>query len=75
MALASPKAAAKVAFTQKITPKIIQSSVSVAITDVSLDVSSGWRDLNQKRVDELKQAFLDGEYGLNVFAEAVPDPA
>jgi len=48
------------------TPKVLEESRLIAIEDVCLGEDSGWRRVDPKRVSDLKQRFLDGEYGRNV---------
>ena len=41
-------------------------SLKVRLCEVSVGADSGWRSLDRNRVDELKAAFLQGEYGQNL---------
>lgn len=49
-------------------PKVVQHSQRVHVSKVSLNPEvSGWRDLDEERVQELLQAFDAGQYGQNLF--------
>ena len=47
-------------------PKVVVASMTVAIEDVSLAEDSGWREIDQARVAELRQSFEGGQYGMNL---------
>ena len=56
---ATPKKGAK----QSCAPKTTCPSTFVQIDEISLEEDSGWRPIDPRRVQELKDAFLRGEYG------------
>ncbi len=47
-------------------PKVVSDGVLVALSEISTSRQSGWMDVDQVRVDELKASFLRGEYGQNL---------
>jgi len=47
-------------------PKVTQEAVLVLVQDVCTLAESGWRPLGDQRVQELKETFLAGYYGLNI---------
>jgi len=59
--LASPKQT-----TRAFAPKEIRDSETVKIGEVSTESDSGWRDEDPKRIDQLVETFLAGDYGLNI---------
>ena len=66
MATSKAKSMAKAAFEQKVVPIVVAQSYSIRLEDVSVGDMSGWRETDAKRVCDLKDLFLGGEYGLNI---------
>jgi len=57
----APKVAAKV-----FAPKTILESHNVEVDDVSIEDDSGWRDLDPRRVQQLVETFIAGDFGTNI---------
>jgi len=54
---------AKLTVAHVVAPRIVRDNVPVKIDDVSIGDDSGWRDICPKRVNELKNDFLQVSSG------------
>ena len=52
--------------TAMLQPKVLNDSLVMPLSDISTAADSGWRELDTKRVYELKEKFLRGEFGQNL---------
>jgi hypothetical protein len=49
-------------------PKVVAAGIQVKLEDISTDTAfSGWREIDEERIAELKGEFRAGRYGLNIF--------
>ena len=66
MAAAGAPKAKKAKVQQVIAPKTLEERQRFKIADVSITGDSGWRDVDTRRVNELKTDFLAGLFGVNI---------
>ena len=48
------------------TPVVMQEGLTIPLADLSVAEDSGWRATDPKRVQELLDLFLSGQYGLGI---------
>jgi len=54
---------------QQAAPKIVNASMRIKLEDLSVQADSGWRDVDQKRVEDLVATFERGEYKPNIMSK------
>ena len=47
-------------------PRVVAESQRVKIDEVDVSDESGWRGVDRSRVDELKETFRKGQFGVNL---------
>ena len=52
--------------TRTVAPTVVNEDFVIDVKDVSVEASSGWREVDERRVQQLVDCFLDGDYGVNI---------
>ena len=64
--MASPSTKKAKTTTTVVAPNVVAESQRVRINDVDVSDESGWRAVDRSRVDELKETFRKGQFGINL---------
>ena len=52
--------------TRTVAPIVVNEDFVIEVRDVSVEASSGWREVDGRRVQQLVDCFLAGDYGVNI---------